>query len=122
MSGWPSAPAKDGVTSAPGTNCGSPGAVRLYRPGWNQPNTSKLVVCSWYACASCTESAVPLFSGSVVRAPNTLTKRSPPGYGTGRSSTPLTTVKIAVADPIPTANATTASNAMPGAVFQDAQA
>jgi hypothetical protein len=31
-------------------------------------------------------------------------------------------VKIAVAEPIPTANATTASSATPGAVFQDVQA
>jgi ion channel len=37
-------------------------------------------------------------------------------------STPLITVKIAVAEPIPTANATTASSAMPGAFFQEAQA
>jgi hypothetical protein len=34
----------------------------------------------------------------------------------------LTTVKIAVAEPIPTANATTASRATPGAAFQEAQA
>jgi hypothetical protein len=34
----------------------------------------------------------------------------------------LMTVKIAVAEPIPTANATTASRATPGAVFQEAQA
>ena len=32
------------------------------------------------------------------------------------------TVKIAVVEPIPTANATTASRATPGAVFQEAQA
>src|SRR5688572_32104668 len=32
------------------------------------------------------------------------------------------TVKIAVVEPIPTANATTASSATPGAVFQEAQA
>ena len=44
------------------------------------------------------------------------------GYGSGRSSTPLMTVKIAVAEPMPTANATTASSATPGAVFQEAQA
>jgi hypothetical protein len=36
--------------------------------------------------------------------------------------TPLMTVKIAVADPIPTANATIASRAMPGEDFQEAQA
>jgi hypothetical protein len=34
----------------------------------------------------------------------------------------LTTVKIAVAEPIPTANATTARRATPGAVFQEAHA
>jgi hypothetical protein len=34
----------------------------------------------------------------------------------------LTTVKIVVADPMPTANATIASRATPGADFQDAQA
>jgi hypothetical protein len=34
----------------------------------------------------------------------------------------LMTVKIAVAEPIPTANATTASSATPGAVFEEAQA
>ena len=60
--------------------------------------------------------------GSVVLAPYSDTKRSPSGYGSGRSSTPLMTVKIAVAEPIPTANATTASSATPGAVFQEAQA
>src|SRR5688572_16402217 len=59
--------------------------------------------------------------GSVVLAPDSATKRSLLGYGSGRSSTPLTTVKIAVAEPIPTANATTASSATPGAVFQEAQ-
>jgi hypothetical protein len=32
------------------------------------------------------------------------------------------TVKIAVAEPIPTANAMTESTATPGAVFQEAQA
>jgi hypothetical protein len=32
------------------------------------------------------------------------------------------TVKIAVAEPMPTANATTARSATPGAVFHDAQA
>jgi len=31
-------------------------------------------------------------------------------------------VKIAVVEPIPTANATTASSATPGALFQEAQA
>ena len=36
--------------------------------------------------------------------------------------TPLMTVKIAVADPIPIANAMTASRAMPGDDFQEAQA
>jgi hypothetical protein len=50
------------------------------------------------------------------------TNRSPPGYGSGCSSTPLMTVKIAVAEPIPTANATTAISATPGAGFQEAQA
>ena len=50
------------------------------------------------------------------------TNRSPSGYGSGRSSTPLMTVKIAVAEPMPTANAITASTATPGAVFQEAQA
>ena len=55
-------------------------------------------------------------------APYSATKRSLLGYGSGRSSTPLMTVKIAVAEPIPTANATTASSATPGAVFQEAQA
>ena len=61
-------------------------------------------------------------SGAVVFVPYTVTKRSPFGYGSGRSSTPLMTVKIAVAAPIPTANATTARSATPGAVFQEAQA
>ena len=60
--------------------------------------------------------------GAVVFAPYSDTKRSLLGYGSGRSSTPLMTVKIAVAEPIPTANATTASSATPGAVFQEAQA
>ena len=60
--------------------------------------------------------------GSVVLAPDSATNRSLSGYGSGRSSTPLTTVKIAVVEPIPTANATTASSATPGAVFQEAQA
>jgi hypothetical protein len=60
--------------------------------------------------------------GSVVLAPDSATHRSPFGYGSGRSSTPLMTVTIAVAEPIPTANATTASSATPGAVFQEAQA
>jgi hypothetical protein len=32
------------------------------------------------------------------------------------------TVKMAVAEPIPMANATTASRAMPGAIFHEAQA
>jgi len=36
--------------------------------------------------------------------------------------TPLTTVKIAVAEPIPTAHASTARSATPGAVFQELQA
>ena len=60
--------------------------------------------------------------GSVVLVPYSVTKRSLLGYGSGWSITPLTTVKIAVAEPIPTANATTASSATPGAVFQEAQA
>ena len=60
--------------------------------------------------------------GAVVVTPYSATKRSLSGYGSGRSSTPLTTVKMAVAEPIPTANATTASSATPGAVFQEAQA
>ena len=47
--------------------------------------------------------------------PKSATKRSPSGYGSGLSIRPLTTVKIAVADPIPTANATTASSATPSA-------
>src|SRR5947207_1579834 len=61
-------------------------------------------------------------SGSVVLAPASDTKRSPLRYGSGRINTPLTTVKIAVAEPMPTANATMASSATPGAVFQEAQA
>jgi hypothetical protein len=52
--------------------------------------------------------------GCVVRAPDSATHWSPFAYGSGRSSTPLTTVKIAVAEPMPTANATTASRATPG--------
>ena len=46
-SGGPSCRASAGVTAAPGTNCGSPGAVRWNRPARNQPNASKLVVCCW---------------------------------------------------------------------------
>src|SRR5262245_46011479 len=60
--------------------------------------------------------------GCVALAPDSITKRSASGYGRGRSNTPLITVKIAVAEPIPTANVTTASRATPGAVFHDAQA
>ena len=60
--------------------------------------------------------------GAVVFAPCSCTNRSPSGYGAGRSSTPLMTVKIAVAEPIPMANATTARSATPGAFFQEAQA
>ena len=60
--------------------------------------------------------------GSVVLTPDSATKRSLLGYGSGRSSTPLMTVKIAVAEPIPTANATMARRATPGAVRQESQA
>ena len=65
---------------------------------------------------------VIIVPGLVVFTPYSDTKRSPCGYGNGRSSTPLTTVKIAVAEPMPTANATIASRATPGAVFQERQA
>jgi hypothetical protein len=60
--------------------------------------------------------------GFVVFTPYSDTKRSPSGYGSGRSSTPLMTVKIAVVEPIPMASATTARSATPGAVFQETQA
>jgi hypothetical protein len=60
--------------------------------------------------------------GSVDRAPHIATKRSLPGYGSDWRSTPLTTVKMAVAEPMPMAKATTARSATPGAVFQEAQA
>jgi hypothetical protein len=63
-----------------------------------------------------------MVAGSAVFTRYSNTKRSPSGYGSGRNSTPLMTVKIAVAEPIPTANATTASSATPGAVFQEDQA
>ena len=60
--------------------------------------------------------------GASVFTPKSDTKRSASGYGSGRNSTPLTTVKMAVAEPIPTANAATASSATPGADLQDLQA
>ena len=60
--------------------------------------------------------------GADVFTPYSDTNRPPSGYGSGRSITPLMTVKIAVAEPIPTANATIASRATPGAVFQERQA
>src|SRR3954468_782268 len=60
--------------------------------------------------------------GTVVLAPDRDTKRSLLGYGSGLSNTPLTTVKTAVAEPMPRANAAMASSATAGAVFQEDQA
>jgi hypothetical protein len=54
--------------------------------------------------------------------PHRSTQRSLSGYGNGLISTPLMTVKIAEVEPIPTANASTARSAMPGADLQDFQA
>ena len=60
--------------------------------------------------------------GSLTLAPYRVTKRWPSGYGSGFSITPLITVKMAVAAPMPTVNATTARKATPFALFHDRQA
>ena len=42
------------------------------------------------------------------------TSLSPPAYGSGRSSTPFTTLKIAVLAPMPSAIVSTITSAKPG--------
>src|SRR5688572_14214925 len=113
--------ASEGVTAAPETNCGSPDALRLELFRLNHPNTSKLVVLLWYSIRS-TNVLEEYRPGSVVRAPNSMTNRSLCGYGRGRSMTPLMMVKIAVAEPMPTANATTAMRPTAFAAYHDCQA
>jgi hypothetical protein len=45
----------------------------------------------------------------------TLTRRSASGYGSGRSRTAFTTLKIALLAPMPTASVATATSVKPGA-------
>src|SRR5688572_6555457 len=113
--------ASEGVTAAPDTNCGSPDEPRFELFIVNQPNTSKLVVLRSYSIRS-TNVLDEYRPGSVVRAPNSMTRRSACGYGRGRSITPLMIVKIAVAEPMPTAKATIAMSATPFAALHDCQA
>src|SRR5262245_37479377 len=119
--GTPRFLASDGVMEAPERYCGSPGELRLKLSKRNHPKTSKLVVCAWYSLRSL--GALELYRpGSLTLAPYSATKRSPPGYGTGLSSTPLITVKIAVAEPIPTVKATMARKATPFAPIHERHA
>lgn len=107
--------------SAPGRYCGSPGAVRLKSPSRNQPKTFEARRAG-LVFDQIGEAARGILSWLVEAGAVESDEAFALGYGNGFSITPLITVKIAVAEPMPAVNATMASRATPLAPFHDRHA
>ena len=101
----------EAVTLAPSISCGSPAPVRFADDGViavAPENTPLCVVTSMKFGGESVIDSRPL------RPWNSCTRRAGSRYGSGRSSTPLTTVKTAVLAPMPSASVRTATTAKPG--------
>ncbi len=104
----------DAVTNAAWTRCGSSGPVKLACPSRYAATPSRVRLSS--AQRKCSASDVGSSSSSDNPGATCLsiTSRSESGTGSGRSTTPLTTVKMAMLAPIPTARVARATRVKPG--------
>jgi hypothetical protein len=100
----------DALTSATGRRVGSPSPVRIMRPAETAATLSRVVAIF--------VTSVKFGPDITARRPSlvwyTPTSRSGCGYGSGRSRTPLTTLKMAVLAPMPSARVIAATAVNPG--------
>ena len=98
-------------TSAAGTRSGPSAALNVAVLALKAATCSKLVACRRQSkkLAGATENRPYCGTISLIR-----TSASASGYGSGRSSTPLTTLKIALVAPMPSARVRMAAIEKPG--------